>query len=293
MFQKQLHTSLFFPEPLQAIHWENLALSRVKRVQLFRNVVIMEHHKEGARTITYAEYLHRNGYQVVVRIPESEFEHLHLWTTISSLIPLKQFLYAIVFGNEPEYEYDLTWSSENWGNDPDIPFPEGKAWRHASRVSNATELAKSALPQVKLISPGWKMRRITEDEPPQPGRMVWADICRPSYNRLLNGAHIYGYSWRSEVDVQRAKWSMAEIESIFHHEIWINEFNVHSGSDEEQMNAFIEFQRRILLDPGVKCGKRVENMTLFVSNGDPNTWDAVFLVESQSAYRMLGNWLST
>lgn len=277
MFNKHEHLSLFFPEPMSTRDWSNLTASGVRRVQLFMNNCT-------SQTLNRMRDL---GVSVIVRVEEVDAATMPaaLLRYRLSTIASHPAVIAAIIGNEPEHEYDLSWDSENWGNKPDEKYTVAKMWKHQSHMDVLRQVLSDL--GILLITPGWKMRSISEDEPAQPGRVAWSDACRIVYNHYDgNGVHIYGYGWESAVDEWRVKKALQEAQSLFHRNLWINEFNVNSGAPLKRMQSWIDFNR-ILSDPELPFGKRVDNSSLFVSNGNGNGWDINYRINQSEAYDLL------
>jgi hypothetical protein len=196
---------------------------------------------------------------------------------------------AVIVGNESEGPYDLTWASHNWGNTPDATWilPGGKAQAHNAAV-HAMGLLLRPL-GVKVISPGWAIRRITPTDPPQPGRMSWRELCAPSYNECdYNGVHIYEYSAISPEDDNRFLWTLGEELARCHRAVWLNEFNVSTGTALERMRACIHFAQLIDATP---WADRVQSITPFVSNGTGVGYDPGYVMRDPQCYTELAAWL--
>lgn len=293
---------LFFPEPLDELDFGNLKASGVKRVQLFFRTAL--NHPEMLKR------LRSMGVRVILRLEEpaqhepveTTYYAANAWLFIrAGLLQIMQLVdvEAVIVGNEPEQPYDLTWSSFNWGNNPDAKWPLGKVWHHAFAFEQVRR-ALADLP-VKIVSPGWSCHRMTPNDRPQPGRASWGRICADAYNgffaatpqeaeRVKNGMHVYVHNWRSEEDRNRFKWALGNELERCHRVAWMNENNSNNGTDMEQMAAVIEMSDITRSHPD---GGRVESFCFFVSNGRGNAWRAEYIVRERAAYDMLGRWLNT
>lgn len=301
MIPKHNWFCLFFPQPLDEADFKNLEASGVKRVQLFFRVAL--NHPQMLKR------LKAMGVRVILRLEEpaqhepigDTYYAANAWLWIrSGLLQIMQLVdvEAVIVGNEPEIPYDLTWTSTNWGNNPDPKWPQGKVWHHAHAFEQVRR-SLSDLP-IKVVSPGWSCQRMTPNDRPQPGRASWARICADSYNGLFvqrpeegekikNGAHVYVHNWKSEEDRNRFKWELGNELERCHRLVWINECNSNNGTDMEQMAAIMEMCDITRSHPD---GGRVESFCPFVSNGLGNQWGAGYILRDLEAYRMLGRWLA-
>ena len=294
-FDKKLNSCLIFPDPLTKADEDNLFASKIDRVQLFLGMALQPCSlipQDPQKPISWAQYLWAMGYELIVRVPEDEAEKGNISNTIDNIRSIAKYLYAVIWGNEPEKGYDLTIESPNYGNKPDKDYPQGKAFYHAYRLGLAIDLLSQVwevkIGKVRIISPGWSIRQIGESDPEQPGQQVWADICKDVYGRCYaQGMHVYGYGWESPIDRTRALKAVGRMETLFPgRKWWINEFNVFKGTDLQQATAFTEFGDLLTLNPNV------EGLALFTSNGTPNDWPAEYLVTDPQAYLLIGQWIS-
>ncbi len=279
--------SLFFPDRMDALDRANLEASGVKRVQMFLGV--------AANSIEQLDYLASKGVRVSLRIEEpnrgqeaASYYNPNTYGDILNRIRAVKAhvgIEAVIIGNEPEHDYDLTWSGA-WGNNPDQWFraPGGKAQAHAGAVAQLGSAVKAL--GVGVVSPGWSHKRITPRDAPQPGRASWRELALPAYNACdANGAHIYAHDWSSEEDDNRYLWTLGEEVARCHRSVWINETNVHKGEDVWQMESIIKMWQLIGAQP---WGGRVVSFCPFVANGTGVGYDPIYIIRDPAAYRVLG-----
>lgn len=285
--------ALFFPQPMDAQDKANLATSGIKRIQLFLGV--------ANNYPLQLDYLAGQGVRVTLRIEEpssgqeaQSYYHAATHDVILSQIREVQKhipVEAVIIGNEPEHDYDLSWQSGNWGNQPDQWYPGagGKAQAHADAVMLLGIRLK--MRGLGPVSPGWSHKRMTPRDPAQPGRATWRELCAPAYNRMDNGAHIYALNWMGAEDENRYLWALGNELERCHRAVWINETNVGAKDlrDLERMRAVIDVAR--LIGSGA-WGNRVVSFCPFVSNGLANpSWGHMRIREPQ-AYAELRDWFN-
>lgn len=280
--------ALFFPEPMDALDRQNLLTSGVRRVQLFLDTAVS--HPEQL------DWLAAQSVKVILRISEpdrgkeaSSYYNPNTYGDILNRIrTVKEHVgvEAVIIGNEPEHDYDLTWSSLNWGNNPDLWFraPGGKASAHAGAVAQLGNAVKAL--GVGVVSPGWSHKRIRPQQSPQPGRMSWRELTLPAYNACdANGAHLYADDWASPEDENRYLWALGEEIARCHRAVWVNETNVHKGEDAWQMQSVIKMYQLI---QSQAWGGRMVSFCPFVSNGNGAAYDPIYIIRDPAAYAMLG-----
>jgi hypothetical protein len=201
---------------------------------------------------------------------------------------------AVIIGCEPDVGVDFGFASPTWA--------QQAAYAHRRNFDRARLLLQSA--GIQVISPGWLMRSISEDEPPQPGRAVWREIMSlpqdlPGGSRSFgyldadgSGAHIYQYSWTWPVDMLRFKFAVKHASEMWHRPLWIDEANVNTGPPLQRMAACLNMAD-LLVSPGFDAGSRVVMFCPFVSNGNGVGWDIRYLLRQRECYQMLGNWMQT
>jgi hypothetical protein len=226
------------------------------------------------------------------------------------LDPIATYIYAIIFGNEPDHEpkhYDLTWRTQTgWGNNVDADFPRVPRldifrMRLEQGYTLLSTLIRADGRPVLFCSPGLSHQKITEDDPAQPGQATWYEYCRMILDRCdMNGGHIYEHNWfDNAINGIRAKATLDDLARDLHKEIWINENNINRGNDVEQIRAFIDFQQTILLTKSRNSsvylqtpnGERVTHHGLFCGHGLANHYDEIYIVVDPQAYEELGAWM--
>ncbi|HEX8221695.1 MAG TPA: hypothetical protein VF914_21080 [Chloroflexia bacterium] len=302
MIPKQDWFCLFFPEPLDETDFKNLEASEVKRVQLFFRAAL--------NRPEMLKRLKAMGVRVTLRLEEPgqdepvEFTYYgaNAWLWVrSGLLQIGQLVNveAVIVGNEPEQPYDLSWSSANWGNNPDGKWARGKVWHHAFAFEQVRK-ALADLP-VKVVSPGWSCQRMTPNDRPQPGRASWGRSCADAYNgafitrpeegeKLATGAHIYVHNWLSDEDINRFKWELANELERCHRVVWINECNSNNGTPLQRMAAVLAMADLVR---GHRDGGRVGSFCPFVSNGLGNAYGAGYIMRDPECYKLLGRWLNS
>jgi hypothetical protein len=197
---------------------------------------------------------------------------------------------AVIVGNEPENDYDLTWNSQNWGNSPDAWFrqPGGKAQAHAEAVAYLVHSLQAI--QIPCVSPGWTHKRITPRDSPQPGRESWRELTGYAYNACAaNGAHIYQHFAVSDEDDNRFLWAIGEEIARCHKAVWLNEFNINNGGQVERMRACIHFAELLSQQA---WGSRVVSLCAFVSNGTGIGYGAGYIMRDPECYQLLAEYLN-
>lgn len=282
---KKSDFSLFFSSPLDPPDWHNLDTSGVGRVMLPLNLA----------TAATLDGLKARGVRVVLRTDEDYYSD-DAPSRIRGLLRRAQQraeVEAVIVGVEPENAQTLTYGAGTWG----------QQWAYVHRKrSDAVRAALQGL-GVKVISAGWTMRSISEDEAPQPGKVTWREIVTASeagvggradfgYNDDEYdgaGCHIYQYGWQSFVDVVRLKFALKEAQSLFHKPLWIDELGISSGGQLQRMAAYLDIATMLLTHP---LGERVEMLCPFISNGNGIGWDPGFLMTDPACYRLVREWLA-
>lgn len=302
MIPKRDWFSLFYPEPLDGVDIANLRTCGVRRVQVF--------FRTAQNRPQMLQQLAAMGIRVILRLEEPSKEepleatyygaNAWLWVRMGLLQVMQAVaVEAVIVGNEPEHDYDLTWRSANWGNNADGKWRTGKAWQHAQ----AFEQVRRALADVpvKVISPGWSCQRLTPNDAPQPGRATWGRICADAYNgtfvanpqeaaKIKTGAHIYVHNWLGEEDRNRFKWEFGNELERCHRAIWINECNANNGEHLQRMQAILEMSDLIRSHAE---GDRVESFCPFVSNGLGNAYPIGYIMREAECYQRLGAWMNS
>jgi hypothetical protein len=276
---------LFFSLPLTVKDWDNLDASHAKLVML---------------PYVYADVptlikLNQRGCSVVIRLGEGDYyggddpgRVMDMVLYLSQYCPI----YCIIVGVEPENGISFKYGAPDWG--------QLKAYEHRARF-DAMRLPLQAQ-GFKVVSPGWTMRSISEDEPPQPGKTTWREICTlpQTVNGVLSygydgangcGVHIYQYGWDGPVDELRLKFAVKDWQSLLHQPLYIDELGITGKmSQQEKMAAYTEIADILMTSV---LGQRIELITPFVSNGTPNgQWSPGFLLTDPVAYQKLGQWIS-
>lgn len=281
---------LFWSLPPDALDWANLDASRVRLVML-----MLEH----ARPDTLLALADR-GCKVIIRVNENDYYADDAPLKIAArAIMVRQVcpVDAVICGNEPENAQNLAYGSATFGQD--------FAFVHRKRFDDVRILLQQT--GVRVISPAFTCRMITESDKPQPGEQTWWDICTDTDDKRVpgdgqfgyhsadgNGAHCYQHNWLGPVDEIRFAFMLQRLQTTFHKPLWIDEVGINSGTELERMAAYIDMAE-MLLDRKYYYGQRVEFFTPFVANGDPGfppAWSPGYLIRSHAAYEMLGNWMA-
>lgn len=284
---------LFFSLPLSSQDWANLAVSRVKLVQLPLEFA------DGLALRRLAGM----GVRALLRINEDAYYSDDAVGRLTARVLMAREvcpLEGVVVGNEPENAQDLTYTSASFGQ----PF----AYVHRARFDAVRVALQSA--GVKVISPAQTMRSISEDEQPIPGSVTWREICTLPETRYTeaqgqygylsangNGGHIYCYGWDGPTDELRFKFALKYLANIWHKPIYIDEIGIAGNHTQlEKMAGYVSIAEILLSQRNGKqhpLGQRTEALIPFVSNGVPNgQWDARYLLTDPACYQLLGNWLS-
>lgn len=287
-FQKNKF-GLFWSLPPSDEDWTNLALSRCTLVML-----MLDHADRPT-----LERLASLGCRVILRVAEGTYYQDEAPTRITarvvwarSVCPVE----ACVIGNEPENAIDLSIGSPNWG--------QAFAFLHRKRFDLARISLQAA--GVRVISPAYTCRMLTETDKPQPGEQAWWDICtdvQTEYSEQegqygyhsANGVavHVYTHNWLGPVDELRVAFMLQRLQTMWHLPIFIDEVGVNSGSDIDRMRCYIDIGE-MLLHRQYPYGARVEALIPFVSNGSPGSppaWSPGYLMRDPSCYALLGDWM--
>lgn len=300
---------LFFPEPMDALDRGNLEACGIRRVQMFLDVAANMASGAGGQSPDQLDWLASRGVRVTLRIEEpargreaqSYYNPGTHGAILSKIDQVRQHVgvEAAIMGNESEHDYDLTWASTNWGNNPDqwFPRPGGKAQAHREAVlALGQAIHQRWAGAVKPVSPGWSHKRLRPKDPPQPGRQSWREIVLPAYNGMVdgrqvydpaNGAHLYADNWISEEDRNRYLWSAGIEAERCHREIWLNETNVNNvagGTALEHMSVIVEMARLLSEQ---EWGRRFVSVCPFVSNGLANAYRPGYIMRERSCYELL------
>lgn len=270
--------TLFFSMPLDEVDWDNLARSKVVRVML----------PLGLADTGTLDRLWSMGVGVVLRIEEGTYYDQHSPEQIAQRVvdcALHAHVHFAIIGCEPEAHYDWRWGYD-WHQD--------QAWPHRSAVARTSAAIHNR--GYRTASPGWRMRMISETDPPEPGWATWLEICRIEYDSCdLNGCHLYEYGWESWVDENRFRTTLQRFMTDYHKDLVIDEIGVGSGDQVAKMSAYINIAQ-IILDDDYILGDRVKMLCPFVSNGapgNPPVYDPEYIIRDPAAYDLLGTWMST
>lgn len=290
------YLSIFYPAPMDTTDYNNLDRSGVRRIQMFYRTALALPGQLGE--------LKRRGIRVTLRLeePGSNDPKPTTYYNGQSRMQIRDNLYAlskavwleaVIAGNEPEIEYDLTWHSATavgWGNTANTEplYAGGRLWEHQAAVA-VLKSTLSGLP-IRVVTPGWSHRRMTPNDPPQPGRATWARGCSEAYGEAdCNGAHIYALYWLTEEDRNRFKWALGGELERCHRNVWINECNVGHGTALERMAAVIEMAQ--IARSHREFGYRVESFCFFVANGLGVGYSGGFILRDPAAYDLLGTYM--
>lgn len=272
--------TLFWSMPPDELDWQNLRASRARRVMMPFNIAF------GRQDVLVR--LRQEGRRVVLRIEEDAYYRDEDPQVIRSRFLAMRPLVAIdavIIGCEPDAIIpNFRFGSPSWGQD--------HAMEHRMRLERVVAVLKPL--GVTVVSPGWIMRSLTEDDPPQPGRVTWRELTAPAYNMCDgNGVHIYGFPWRSFIDPLRAKFALKSFLELCHKPVWIDECGFGVGPDMLNVEGWVNFTGMILASPVLSA--HIEMVCPFVSNGmpgDPPAWPPGDLVRDPAAYQFLGAFLA-
>lgn len=249
--------------------------------------------------------LAKTGYRFIWRVEERYYSNggvakiTYQLMTLFGTIPT----IAAVLGVEPEVEYSLTKSSPNWGNKATKEHPQGKVFEHKYWLARLITSLRAEIPSLPLLAPGWSHKRVTESDPEEPGRDMWARELKDVYSQLQGGClHIYEYSWDgiaggNHIDPKRFKDTLdielARLRSMGIWDVYVEEANITKGTDVEQMRACIEMMK-VLSDPALPYHKQIRFFSPFCATGDPGpseAWKRELLIQDEAAYRLLGDFM--
>lgn len=268
---------LFYSLPLDAQDWASLTASHVKRVMLMLPF---------ADQATLAR-LNSMGVSVTLRCPEDAYYDdlapLRIRNAVQACASVCK-VDAVIVGVEPESEFDFTYGSPTWGAE--------RAYAHREAFTRVMTALKAA--GFAVASPGWRIRAITEDDPPQPGEAQWAEICRLQYDRAdYNAVHIYEHAWDGPVNEWRFKTTLRELEKQWHKMLLIDEIGINHGTQIERMRGYLDIAQLLLTHP---LGKRVAMLCPFVANGNPGnppSWSPNYVIRDPAAYTLLAHWIQS
>ena len=264
--------ALFWSLPPDLQDWDNLTVSRVRRVQLVASFT-------DQPTIARLASM---GVRCTVRLDEADYAtgdaRLRSRDRIGTLLPLGA-IDTVMVGVEPENAFNFRFGSPTWG--------QHAALDHAALLTAMTALLRPL--GVRVVSAGWTARGIdmnwSNPEGVQPGLYTWLEITRQAYNACdLNGFHLYGYDG-TEYDLwERMRRHLWVEQGRRHKPLYIDEVGVlGSNTPVDKMRSYVRFATR-LLGP---MGERVAAFTPFVSNGTGIGWDPRFLIRDRQAYLLL------
>lgn len=280
---------VFWSLPPDDLDWSNLATSRVTLVML-----MLDH---ADRPIL--ERLALMGCRVILRVAEGSYYQDEAPTRITAravwaraICPVE----AVIVGNEPENALDLSIGSGTWG--------QQFAFLHRKRFDLTRIALQSA--GVRVISPAYTCRMLTETDKPQPGEQAWWDICTDSQTEYTeqegqygyhsangNGVHVYTHNWLGPVDELRVAFMLQRLQSMWHLPLYVDEVGMNSGPPLDRMRCYIDIGQ-LLLERHYPYGARVEALIPFVGNGTPGNppaWSPGYLMRDPAAYAMLGDWM--
>lgn len=296
MGDKQQTTCLFFPEPLDATDEGNLLESGVLRVQLFYGV--------ASNKTEELTWLASKGRSVILRLEEPNRDNGteiatsyyngvargRITERVSELADLVA-IEAVIIGNEPEFQYDLTRGSKNWGNKGEPYFPEGRVFAHQYALNEMREELASI--GIASVAPGWTHKRIVPRDTPQPGRAMWGRVCTEAYNKCkAGGIHAYQHDWASHEDENRVLWWIGnELERV-HTEAWWNEGNANKRAmtQVQRMGACLGMFDIVDEQP---WGDTFTSRCPFVSNGRLDQEWSHMIMRDRICYTVLGQWMIT
>jgi hypothetical protein len=268
--------ALDFSVPLAPQDWTNLAASRVSKVMLplpFCDTATLDR-------------LHSMGVRLVIRVPEGSYgDDLAPGRIRNQVLACQAHVSVVVVivGCEPEAAFDFRYGAASWRQDV--------AYSHRDALSRVAAALRAA--GFTVVSPGWRMRSISEDEPAQPGIQTWTEICRLSYDTCNgNGGHLYEYGWDGPVDELRFKFALKDLQTRFHQPIYLDEVGISGGATSAQkMRSYIEMAQLLVTE---QIGQRVLLFCPFVSNGSPGNppaWSPGYLLSDPQCYVELGQWM--
>ena len=274
--------TLFWTLPPDGVDWQNLALARVRRMQLVAALagrdLLLRLRDAGVQGVT-------------VRMNEEDYAtheaRLRARDRIAPLLALGVDI--VIVGVEPEHAFDFRYNSPGWGQDA--------AFAHSSNLREMLGLLRPL--GVRVASPGWTSRAkdMNWREGLFPGEQTWLEITREVYNACdLNGFHWYSYDG-TDYDVrERMRRTLWQEQERRHLPIYIDEVGVDRGTPVQRMGIYLHLAT-LLLDstsnqPFALSGARVAALTPFVSNGNGVGWDIRYLIRDPMAYQMVGRFLS-
>jgi hypothetical protein len=286
--------ALFFSREMGTLEWGNLTLSGVRQIMFPWNPGISD-------DATLRE-CHRRGLGVTLRIPPEDLEVTSVGAAQERLLHVQGLceVRAVIVGNEPDGP--LGPEAMEWGR----PWGESSELLHAHLQQ--LDAYRKALQGhgAQVLSPGWTQRDFTENSPPQPGIIAWAQAVRAVYDQCDgNCVHVYGYGWPSlpvenggsygsAIDVFRFMYGLRFWSAVMHRELWIDEANIDRGPNHPipavaRMAACIEMARVLAKYPYI--GGRVAFFAPFVSSGYANAYPPGLVMEDPEGYRLLGKYM--
>jgi hypothetical protein len=267
--------TLFFSLPLSEKDWANLSTSRVSRVML----------PLGLADQATLGRLAAQNIRVVLRVEEGRYGNDIGRQQVKNQVVAAGGIAkvsAVIVGCEPEGAVSFEYGAASWGQDV--------AYAHMRDLGLMTQLLKHA--GFVVVSPGWRMRSISEDDQPQPGEATWSEITRLQYDACDgNACHLYTYNWTGIVDELRVKFALQRFAWGRHKLMWLDEVGVNSGTPIERMRAYIDIAQMLLSGP---VGRRVTMLCPFVCNGNPGippSWSPGYVLSDPQCYVELGAWL--
>lgn len=281
---------LFFSLVLTEHDWQNLAASRVRLVMLPLSL--------AASRPEVCRRMREMGCTLVLRVEEGTYSDGDApariggeCVRVQNVCPVE----AVIVGVEPENGVAFTYGQD---------WQKIRAYEHRAAFDRVR--VGLQLRGFRVVAPGWTKRSISEDDPPQPARTTWREICtQPQESEHDQGGvsfgyhsaqgvgwHEYQHGWLGFVDELRLKFSLKQAQELWHLPLWIDELGVNTGSQVERMRAYIDIAEMLLSH---RLGRRIEMLAPFISNGDPGSpphWDARFILRDPVAYRLLGDWMA-
>jgi hypothetical protein len=270
---KQAFT-LDFSLPLTAQNWVDLLNSHVSQVMLALEFA----------DIATLDRLRSMGVRVILRVSEDAYYDDIAPRRIGLQVQAATAhatVVAVIAGCEPDVGVNWRYGAIDWA--------QAHAYGHARRLDNVRRVLQAQ--GVRVVSPGWQMRSISEDEPAQPGRQTWAEIVRLTYDQCDgSGVHLYQYGWQGVVDELRVKFALREWQELYHKPLYLDEVGIAgSASPVDKMRAYLSMADMLIAHP---LGERIAMFCPFVSNGTPNgQWDEHFLLDDPECYTLLGAWM--
>ena len=296
MRDKRATFALFYPEPMDEIDRTNLMVSGVSRIQMFflTAYVLKDQlrwlQSQGIRVSLRLDEPNRDDADGIARSYYNTATHGEIKRKLIEMKGLVN-VEAVICGNEPEIEYDLTRGSPNWGNNPEPNFPLGKAFHHQYALGQLRSMLEGS--GTVLVTPGWSHKRVVPRQPPQPGRSVWERICAIEYNKCAaGGVHVYAYGWESDEDVNRYLWHAGIELGRVQTAAWWNETNTDNKrlTPLDRMHACLAMYEQMAQQ---NWSEPIKSFCPFVSNGRAGQSWSHMIMRDPACYTLLGQWMAT